>query len=292
MRVISRAIIRLQTTEAPMKLYQIDAFTHAVFSGNPAAVVPLTQWLDDSLLLAIAAENNLSETAFIVPSSCANSAEADPQSDYQIRWFTPTVEVDLCGHATLAAAWVAFNELDFTGDVLHFDSVSGPLYVRQLGARLELDFPARAPNTITPPALLAEALQVDHQNIRAVLQARDTLVVLNNESAVQQLAPDFALLNQIDTFAVVATAPGNECDFVSRFFAPRRGINEDPVTGSAHCSLAPYWAKALGRSTLVARQLSARGGTLYCTINADRVLIAGEARCYLRGDISLPDRAN
>ncbi|MGB1465560.1 MAG: PhzF family phenazine biosynthesis protein [Alcanivorax nanhaiticus] len=257
-----------------MKLYQVDAFTSALFGGNPAAVVPLDCWLDDSLLQNIALENNLSETAFIVPD----------EQGYALRWFTPTVEVDLCGHATLAAAWVVFNALGFPGERVRFSSASGPLFVSREGSRLTLDFPARPGNPIVDLQPLEAALGV---KIRTALQSRDTLVVLDNAEQVRHFQPDLQAIAQLDTFAVMITARGDDCDFVSRFFAPAKGVPEDPVTGSAHCTLVPFWAEQLGKATLHARQLSARGGELFCALNGDRVSLSGEARCYLKGELLL-----
>ena len=257
-----------------MKLYQVDAFTSSLFSGNPAAVVPLDTWPDDALLQNIARENNLSETAFIVPD----------EQGYALRWFTPTVEVDLCGHATLAAAWVVFNALGFPGERVRFSSVSGPLFVRRDGCRLTLDFPARPGKPVVDVQPFEQALGV---SILTALQARDTLVVLDSAEQVRQFQPDMAAIAQLDTFAVMITARGDDCDFVSRFFAPAKGVPEDPVTGSAHCTLVPYWAEQLDKPQLHARQVSARGGEVFCSLNGDRVSLSGEARCFLKGDILL-----
>lgn len=261
-----------------LPLYQIDAFSDRLFGGNPAAVVPLQSWLPDNLLQAIAAENNLSETAFFV---------ADGAQPIRLRWFTPTNEVDLCGHATLAAAWVLFHVLGYQPPQVRFASASGELRVERDGDRLVLDFPARPASPVTSDTQVCTALGIDSDT--PMLLARDLLVVLDNAEQVQQLAPDFAALAQADYFGICVTARGDDCDFVSRFFAPRQGINEDPVTGSAHCTLAPYWQQKLQRDTLAARQLSARGGVLQCQLRDDRVLIGGTAHCYLRGEISLPD---
>lgn len=257
-----------------MKLYQVDAFTSSLFSGNPAAVVPLDAWPDDALLQNIALENNLSETAFIVP---------DAQG-YALRWFTPSVEVDLCGHATLAAAWVVFNALGFPGERVRFSSASGPLFVSRNGSRLTLDFPARPGKPVVDLQPFEKALGV---SIQTALQARDTLVVLDSAEQVRQFEPDMTAIAQLDTFAVMITARGDDCDFVSRFFAPAKGVPEDPVTGSAHCTLVPYWAEQLDKPQLHARQVSARGGELFCSLNGDRVSLSGEARCFLKGDILL-----
>lgn len=259
-----------------LPLYWVDAFTDKVFAGNPAGVVPLAEWLPDSRMQQIAFENGLAETAFFVKTT---------ETRYHLRWFTPAVEVDLCGHATLASAFVLFMQLGLAGDRITFDSRSGPLVVtRQPNGLIELDFPSRPAQPCATPARLAEALGAASEH---VAQARDTLCVFAREEDVLALKPDFVALAQLDSFAVIATAPGRDCDFVSRFFAPRAGINEDPVTGSAHCTLTPYWATRLGRSKLHARQISARGGELWCEQRGDRVGIAGHAVLYLRGEISL-----
>ncbi|MQX53495.1 PhzF family phenazine biosynthesis protein [Alcanivorax sediminis] len=257
-----------------MKLYQVDAFTSSLFGGNPAAVVPLDGWLDDCLLQNIALENNLSETAFIVPD----------EQGYALRWFTPTVEVDLCGHATLAAAWVVFNALGFPGERVRFSSASGPLFVSRDGNRLTLDFPARPGTPILDRQPLEAALGIQ---IATALQARDTLVLLDSAEQVSNFQPDLHAIAQLDTFAVMITAPGDDCDFVSRFFAPAKGVPEDPVTGSAHCTLVPFWAERLGKTQLHARQVSARGGELFCALNGDRVSLSGDACCYLKGELLL-----
>jgi len=258
-----------------LALYQIDAFTSRLFSGNPAAVVPLDDWLADDLMQSIAAENNLAETAFVIPRT-----EASP-----LRWFTPGVEVDLCGHATLAAAHVLFERHFPDRERLRFSTRSGELVVTREGRRLALDFPARPGRPVAVTDALAAALGV---RPREALIARDLLAVLDSESAVRDVRPDFRRIAELDAFAVIVSAPGTECDFVSRFFAPKAGVPEDPVTGSSHCTLIPYWAAQLGRRTLTARQLSARGGELYCEARGERVSIAGETVEYLRGEISLP----
>lgn len=257
-----------------LPLYWVDAFTDQVFAGNPAGVVPLAQWPPDALMQQIAFENGLAETAFLVRTGDAR---------YQLRWFTPTVEVDLCGHATLASAYVLFTELGLVGDTVTFDSRSGPLRVaRGAEGRLELDFPSRPAETCTTPAALVSALGATPTYLA---QARDTLCVFASAEEVLALRPDFRALMQLEAFAIIATAPGHDCDFVSRFFAPSAGVNEDPVTGSAHCTLVPYWAARLGKTKLYARQISARGGELWCELRGDRVGIAGHAALYLRGEI-------
>jgi PhzF family phenazine biosynthesis protein len=255
-------------------IYQIDAFTSSVFSGNPAAVCPLDQWLSDALLQSIAAENNLAETAFLVRRGDL----------YDLRWFTPTVEVDLCGHATLASAFVIFTELDTSSEVATFETRSGTLIVRQDGDMLAMDFPARPPEAIAAPEALVKALG---GSPTAILSSRDYLVVYETEEEIRSLRPDMELLRTLDRQGVIVTAAGREADFVSRYFAPAAGIPEDPVTGSAHCTLTPYWADRLGKTRLRAHQVSARGGQLWCEHRGDRVIISGQAVKYLQGTISL-----
>lgn len=262
-----------------LPLYQIDAFTRRVFGGNPAAVVPLEAWLPDPVLQRIAAENNLSETAFFVP-------REGERNHFHLRWLTPTNEVDLCGHATLAAAHVLFHELGHDSPDILFSSAGGELVVRRDGDLLELDFPARPARPVGENPAVLKALGLEGKPV-AMLQSRDLLVVLESEADVRALHPDFTALGELKYFGICVTAPGKNCDFVSRFFAPAQGINEDPVTGSAHCTLTPYWGERLARTELHARQVSARGGDLRCRLDGDRVRIAGEARCYLRGEIVL-----
>ncbi len=254
--------------------YQIDAFTGRVFSGNPAGVCVIDSWPEDDVLLSIAAENNLSETAFILGS----------EGDYRIRWFTPAIEVDLCGHATLASAFVVFNHLDRTLDTVRFDSQSGPLIVAREDDLLNMDFPRRAPTPCAAPAGLVTALGAEPIDI---LCARDYLIVLESESTVRCLEPDMTFLAGLDRLGICITARGDEVDFVSRFFAPAVGIPEDPVTGSAHSTLIPYWSERLAKSNLHAHQLSARGGELFCEDTGDRVRIAGRAVQYLEGTIEV-----
>ncbi len=261
----------------PASIFIVDAFTSRVFGGNPAAVVPLSRWPDDSLLQSIAAENNLSETAFFI------SAQPGETADFHLRWFTPVMEMDLCGHATLASAHVLWRHLGFDGESMRFASAAGVLRVAREGERLVLGFPSRPGKPIETPAGLHEALGVEPVE---VLAARDWLVVLKSEAHVRGLKPDFAALARLDTFAVTATAPGERVDFVSRFFAPRAGVLEDPVTGSAHCTLIPYWSARLGRPELHALQLSARGGELFCRDRGDRVDIGGYAVTYSSGALS------
>jgi len=256
-------------------IYQVDAFTDTVFQGNPAAVVILDRWPTDDTLLAIARENNLSETAFVTV--------GDPACD--LRWFTPTIEVDLCGHATVACAYVLLQHGYVGGNAVQFETQSGTLKVHRDDAFLTLDFPARPPEpTDVDPAVVA-ALGAEPEE---AWQARDLLLVFDSEAKVRALAPDLTKVAALDTFAVSVTAPGENCDFVSRYFAPRAGIPEDPVTGSAHCTLIPYWAKRLGKTRLSAWQVSARGGTLSCEDRGERVLIGGKAVQYLQGTISIP----
>lgn len=255
-------------------LYQVDAFTDSVFKGNPAAICPLDEWLPTETMQAIAAENNLSETAFFVKNGAA----------YELRWFTPGVEVDLCGHATLASGYVLFHELGEQGDLIVFNTRSGELTVSRHGDFLALDFPSRPPTPAEPCAGLFEALG---QRPTALLAARDYLAVYNSEETVRSLRPNMESLKHIDKFAVIVTAPGVSCDFVSRFFAPAKGVPEDPVTGSAHCTLIPYWAAQLGKNQLRARQISQRGGELLCELHNDRVRIAGRSALFMKGEIFL-----
>ena len=258
-------------------IYQIDAFAERLFAGNPAAVCPLQEWLPDELLQAIARENNLSETAYFVPLGPGH---------YHIRWFTPGREVDLCGHATLATAYVLFHELGEAGNRLRFDSRSGELVVEREGDWLILDFPAQPPQACGAPDGLLEALGGEPREVW--FAAEDYIVVYGSEQAVRGLAPDFGALAGVGARGVAVTAPGSEgVDFVSRFFAPRVGVNEDPVTGSAHCKLTPLWAERLGKNELIARQISARGGELRCTLVDERVRLAGRGVSYLKGRITV-----
>ncbi len=259
-----------------LPIFQIDAFADRPFAGNPAAVVILQEWLAVPLLQAIAAENNLAETAFLV---------REP-AGWRIRWFTPELEMDLCGHATLASAFVLFEELQEPGERVLFNSVSGPLSVERRGEALVLDFPSRPPVPCEAPKGLFEALGVGP---RAVAKARDHFLVMASEIEVAALRPDFAALERVDSFGVIVTAPGDAVDFVSRFFTPAAGIPEDPVTGSAHCTLIPYWAERLGQTRLSARQISRRGGALDCELCGDRVRIGGRAVKVLQGEFLLPD---
>ncbi len=274
-----------------LPIFQVDAFTSRVFSGNPAAVVLLTEPLSAETMQAIAAENNLSETAFAQPldagselgNSASSTGNASP-ANYGLRWFTPTMEVDLCGHATLATAFVLFQKRMVTNKAVHFQTPSGRLEVRQAGELLSMDFPSRPP---TPASGVAEIAAALGARPREVLAARDQLAIFDSEDDVAALRPDFARIAALDAWAIIATAPGREVDFVSRFFAPKAGIDEDPVTGSAHCSLIPYWAAQLGKSRMRARQISQRGGELTCENRDKRVTIAGRAVMYLQGEISI-----
>ena len=257
-----------------LPLYHVDAFTSRVFGGNPAGVVPLSSWLDDATLQSIAAENNLSETAFFVGGS----------GRYAIRWLTPQTEVDLCGHATLASAFVIFTRLEPGLEAVEFSSKSGTLRVTRAGDLLALDFPARPARQVDLTGALQAALGARPKEVWA---ARDLMAVYETEDEVRDLKPDLPLLSAFDSFAVLVTAPGRKSDFVSRFFAPRQGVPEDPVTGSAHCTLVPYWAKRLGKSKLHALQVSARGGELFCEDRGDRVSIGGHAVLYLEGTLEV-----
>ena len=257
-------------------IYQVDAFTSEVFSGNPAAVCLLDARIDDHRLQSIAAENNLSETAFLVKND----------SGLDLRWFTPATEVALCGHATLASAFVLFNCLKWQDETIRFQTrMSGELTVAKRDDLLEMDFPSRPPHTIKPPAGLKEALGVAPEKILG--SEEDLLVVLDSEKAVREVRPDFAALERIPCRGVIITAKGDRSDFVSRFFAPRVGVPEDPVTGSAHCVLTPYWAGVLGKNNLHAFQVSKRGGELFCKLAGDRVKISGKAALYMEGTITI-----
>jgi PhzF family phenazine biosynthesis protein len=261
-----------------MRYFHVDAFTQMPFAGNPAGVCPLDNWPAAALMQQIAAENNLAETAFLVP-------RAGAAAEYDIRWFTPAVEIDLCGHATLAAAHVLFTHLGLAETQVTFHSQSGPLRVRrEPDGRLTLDFPSRPPQELAAhPTGLTDALGATPLR---VLAARDLLVTFNTEVEVRALNPDMARLAALEYVGVIATAPGSgEIDFVSRFFGPRVGVPEDPVTGSAHSTLIPYWAEKLGTTELRARQVSARGGDLWCRLRGDRVDISGYAVTYAAGEL-------
>jgi PhzF family phenazine biosynthesis protein len=255
-------------------VYQVDAFATRVFAGNPAAICPLGEWLPDDQMQAIAAENNLAETAFFVRNG----------GGYKLRWFTPAVEVDLCGHATLASASVILNDLAPGERSVSFETRSGTLTVTRDGDQYSMDFPSRPPGECAPCAGLVDALGGKPE---AVLAARDYFVVYGSEEELRALRPTMSGLMDIDRFAVIATAPGREADFVSRFFAPAKGVPEDPVTGSAHCSLIPYWSKRLAKTKLHAYQVSPRGGELWCEDRGERVSMSGKAVRFLEGTIFL-----
>lgn len=257
-----------------ISLYQVDAFTSEVFGGNPAAICPLENWLDDSLLQSIAIENNLSETAFFVRDG----------EDFHLRWFTPGAEVDLCGHATLATSYVISTYLEPGREIMGFQSRSGRLEVTRDGDLYTLNFPVLQSEVIECPQLLREALGTE---IVVTLDGMDMIAVLKDEATVRDLEPNIGMIAELETRGLIITAPGTDCDFVSRFFAPRHGIPEDPVTGSAHCLLAPLWAEKLGKTKMTARQLSARGGELSVELKGDRVLISGRAAPYMIGTISV-----
>jgi PhzF family phenazine biosynthesis protein len=261
-----------------LRLYQVDAFTSRLFGGNPAAVVPLTRWLDDATMQTVGLENNLSETAFFVP-------EGD---GFRLRWFTPTVEVDLCGHATLASAFVLFTELEPGRREVRFTTKSGVLTVRAAGERLIMDFPRWTVEPLaTVPQELARGLNAAPREISAVAGSHDNLfVVFDTEAEVRALAPDFTALRALNA-GVIATAPGEQSDCVVRYFAPAFGIDEDPATGSIHCALTPYWAARLRKHAIYSRQVSRRGAELYCELKGERVEIAGSVVKYLDGWIEI-----
>ena len=259
-----------------LPLFQVDAFTDRIFAGNPAAVVPLESWLDAQLMQAIAAENNLSETAFFVPAG-------GKDADFEIRWFTPAAEAGLCGHATLASAFVLFNLLGWNADEVRFSSASGALSARREAAgMITLDFPVRGGRPMPVPDGLETALGVKLVEFRRAVM---NLAVLESEAAVRAVIPDLAYIRQLEGDGLIITGPGEDSDCVSRYFAPHCGIDEDPVTGSAHCTIIPYWAAELGKDRLHARQLSARGGDLWCRLAGDRVLISGYAKLYMTGEM-------
>lgn len=259
-------------------IYQADAFTDKLFGGNPAAVCPLPEWLPAETMQKIAAENNLAETAFFVPKG----------HEYELRWFTPELEIDLCGHATLATAHIIFSHLDYQADVVNFHTQkAGVLTVSRQEGLYTLNFPSRVPEPTSAPDGLIEALGGTAP--LEVFRSRDYMVVYKDEAAVLALQPDFTALSKIDGIGIIVTAAGDNCDFVSRFFAPGAGIPEDPVTGSAHCNLIPYWAERLGKTELHAFQVSERKGELWCKLDGDRVLMSGKAITYLKGEIYIPE---
>ena len=262
-----------------LTIYQVDAFAERAFTGNPAAIIPLKSWLNDQTMQSIAEENNLSETAFILATD----------NGYHIRWFTPSCEIDLCGHATLAAAYVAIQFLQETRSPICFNSKSGELFVsHKVDANkktvLTLDFPISEYEEVETPQALITGLGKTPIKTYA---AADYLTIFSSEEEILQLTPNFTQLQKLDRRGVIASAPGKDVDFVSRFFAPNAGINEDPVTGSAHCLLTPYWASRLDRAQLTAKQCSTRGGSLTCTLQGNRVLMSGHATLYLEGEITI-----
>lgn len=259
---------------ARLKQYQVDAFAARVFEGNPAAVVPLDAWPDDGVLQAIAEENNLSETAFFVPSS----------SGFHLRWFTPVAEVNLCGHATLATAHVLFEILGYRQPVIAFETRGGELFVERQGSLLVMDFPALLPKPCATLDLLVESLGCQPVE---TLAAVNYVCAFESEARVRAIAPDFEKLRRLEPQGVIVTAPGQDRDFVSRYFAPKFGIPEDPVTGSAHCELTPYWAARLGKNRLSARQVSKRGGDVLCELQRDRVKLAGRAVTFMEAEIEI-----
>ena len=255
-------------------VYQVDAFTSKLFGGNPAAVCPLDRWLPDEVMQQLAAENNLSETAFFVKE----------EEGFHLRWFTPEYEIDLCGHATLATSFIIFDQLKYESNVIRFKSKSGILEVTKKGDLIELNFPSRMPQPCEVPKALLKGINFPPVK---VLKSRDYFLVYDDETIIKQIVPDFNYLNELNVVGVIVTAASKETDFVSRFFVPNSVIGEDPVTGSAHCNLIPYWAKELGKTTLTAKQLSAREGELFCEDKGERVTIAGNAVLYSKGEFYL-----
>jgi PhzF family phenazine biosynthesis protein len=264
-----------------LTIYQVDAFTDKVFGGNPAAIIPLQSWLDEKLMQQIAMENNVSETAFIVPSH--NGTEAS----YHIRWFTPTIEIDLCGHATLASAYIIKTFLEpHVQEVTFTTQKAGELKTYIKDGKYTLDFPARVATPANAPGKLLEGLGISAAI--EIIKAKSYFVVLPNQEAVQNLEPDFNVLKKLDA-GVIVTAKGHSADVVSRFFYPGGGIDEDPVTGSAHCSIIPYWSQKLGTTKIHAKQLSKRGGDLWCEYKDDRVLMSGTCVLYMTGEIFITE---
>ncbi|MCW3094198.1 MAG: Isomerase [Ferruginibacter sp.] len=259
-----------------LTIYQVDAFTSKLFGGNPAAVIPLEKWLDDQLMQQIAAENNLAETVFFVPLG----------DGFHIRWFTPELEIDLCGHATLASAFILYEYLGYSKSQLLFYSKSGELMIAREGDKFQLNFPSRMPVRVSNyPEQLLKGLGITDP--LGVYKSRDYVVEVATEKEVLNLSIDISLLNQVDVIGIIVTAPGSDCDFVSRFFAPNCGIPEDPVTGSAHSTLIPFWAEKLGKNSLHAKQVSKRGGELWCQDKGDRVTMSGSCVFYMKGEINV-----
>lgn len=260
-----------------LAIYQVDAFASQSFEGNPAAVCPIDEWLPDKLMQQIAMENNLSETAFFV----------EQKDSFRLRWFTPATEVDLCGHATLASAHVLFEHLEYGDKVIRFDTNSGDLKVKKEGERLLMNFPSGDLYPADPPEFLEEAIGLP---ARELYRDTDYLYVVESENQVRGLDPDMRLLKKADVRGIIVTAPADsvkDYDFVSRFFGPAVGVDEDPVTGSAHTMLTPYWSRRYEKNELVGRQVSRRGGTVYCKHKGDRVELGGTARTFLQGEITL-----
>lgn len=257
-----------------LNIYQIDAFAEKPFEGNPAAVVPLEKWLPDATMQAIAEENNLAETAFFVSTN----------EGFHIRWFTPSCEVKLCGHATLASAYVLFDQLGYKANTVLFDSLSGPLSVSKSDEHLTLDFPSQPPEACSLPADLSLGLGITPTRCFA---SEDYLAVFETEEELAGITPSHEHLKRLDYRGVIATAPSENYDFVVRFFGPKAGISEDPVTGSAYTQLAPYWANVLGKTKFTARQISPRGGNVFCELKNNRVFITGRAVKYLQGQIDV-----
>jgi PhzF family phenazine biosynthesis protein len=253
-------------------IYTVDAFTDHIFGGNPAAVCPLQEWLPAETMQQLANENNLSETAFFVKKEDAS---------FDIRWFTPELEIDLAGHPTLATAFVIFNELGHHSDTITFHCKSGILTVSKKGDQLEMNFPSRMPVPCTPPDDLLKGVSIAPAK---VLRSRDYFLVYNSQEEVEKLTVDFTCLNKVETLGFIVTAKGNTVDFISRFFVPNSVIGEDPVTGSAHATLIPYWAKELNKTSMTAMQLSKRKGHLWCGFQGERVTIAGKAVLYMKGE--------
>lgn len=255
-------------------IFQLDAFTDKPFGGNPAAVCPLQEWLPDDVMQSIALENNVSDTAFYVP-------EGD---GFLLRWFTPKIEVDLCGHATLATAWLILNELEPDRASVAFETRSGTLTVSRDGDLLAMDFPVMVAEERPAPAGLAEAIGIEPVKF---LKAVMNMAVLENEAVVRAVNPDFGYIKNMDGMGLIITAPGDQSDCASRYFAPHAGIDEDPVTGSAHCTIVPYWSGVLGKAQIHARQVSGRSGDLYCLLEGDRVVLTGKARTVIKGTFTI-----
>jgi len=255
-------------------VYQVDAFANKPFEGNPAAICPLQEWLPEQIMQALAAENNLSETAFFVPE----------EDGFALRWYTPTTEVDMCGHATLAAAHVLFEELDFQEEEIRFSTKSGALSVMRDGDSLRMDFPAQPPLPFELPAQLPEAFSATPEDC---LKFVDIVAVFSSEELVRNADPDMLLLAELDCRGIIITAESTEYDFIARWFGPRTGITEDPVTGSAFTQLVPYWANRLGKTKFRAKQVSKRGGEVICELAGNRVLISGKAVVFMRGIIEI-----